>query len=91
MKDILIDGQRLLTTDAVADAVIDYARVLHMAGEFDVVDFPGIHDGELSTCSLLLGTAGSLVVVNAQMELTFALPESDVACAEIARRADALR
>ncbi len=91
MKDILIDGQRLLTTDAVADAVIDYARVLHTAGEFDVVDFPGIHDGEPSMCSLLLGTAGSLVVVDAQMDLTVALPDSDVACAEIARRADAMR
>ena len=56
MKDILIDGHRILTTDEVADAVIDYARVLQDHGRSDVVHFPSIHDGELSRCSMLLGS-----------------------------------
>ncbi|MGB4780084.1 hypothetical protein [Microbacterium sp.] len=90
MKDILIEGHRILTTDEVADAVIDYARVLHDRGSSDIVEFPSIHDGQLSRCSVLLGS-GPLAVIEAPVEIPAAVLGADRACAEIVRRADALR
>ena len=90
MKDILIDGHRILTTDEVADAVIDYARVLNDHGRSDVVHFPSIHDGELSRCSVLLG-GGLLAVVEAPVAISATVLGADRACEEIVRRADALR
>jgi hypothetical protein len=91
MKDILIDGHRFLTSDDVADAVMDYARLLHLTGGTDVVEFAGIHEGEVSRCALLLGCSGSLAVVDAGVGLPSTLSGADTDYAEIARRADALR
>lgn len=91
MKDILIDGHRLLTTDEIADAVIAYAKLLHGAEETDVVDFPTVHDGELSQCSLLLSGHVAVAVVDATDVLAPSLPGADDALAEIERRAAALR
>lgn len=90
MKDILIEGHRLLTTDEIADAVIDYARVLYESDATDVVEFPTVHDGELSRCSLLL-TGSSTVAVLEAAALSPALPGADAALAEIERRAAARR
>ncbi len=91
MKDILIDGHRILTTDDIADAVIDYARLLIDHGRTDVVEFPSIHDGAPANCAILLGGAGSIAVVEAPMSLTDGSMDSAAACAEITRRVDALR
>lgn len=91
MKDILIEGHRLLTTDEIADAVIDYARLLHVAERTDVVEFPTLHDGELSQCSLLLSEHVAVAVVDAAAVLPPTLPGAEGARAEISRRADALR
>ncbi|GAA3911776.1 hypothetical protein [Microbacterium invictum] len=90
MKDILIDGHRILTTDEVADAVIEYARKLLVAGYSDIVEFPTVHDGELARCSLLLGS-GSLAVVDAGVVMSSSFGDADQARAEIHRRADSLR
>lgn len=90
MKDILIEGHRLLTTDGIADAVIDYARLLHTHSQTDVVDFPTLHDGELSHCSLLLTPATAVAIVDADV-LPPSIPGAEGAREEIARRADALR
>lgn len=90
MKDILIEGHRLLTTDEIAEAVIDYARLLHDNARSDVVDFPALHDGELSHCSLLLTPATGLAIVDADV-LPPSLPGSQAAREEISRRADVLR
>ena len=89
MKDILIDGQRLLTTNGIADAVIDYAWRLHLAARSDVVEFPMLHDGEISRCSLLLTPATAVAVVDVDV-LPPQLPGADAARDEIDRRAQAL-
>lgn len=90
MKDILIEGHRLLTTDEIADAVIDYAQLLHDNARSDVVDFPTLHDGELSHCSLLLTPATAVAIVDADV-LPPSIPGAEAARDEISRRADALR
>lgn len=91
MKDILFDGHRILTTDNVADAVLDYARVLLEHDKTDIVRFPTLYDGSLSQCAILLGASGVLAVVDAFIDLPMVVDGADRACAEISRRADALR
>ncbi|WEK12709.1 MAG: hypothetical protein P0Y48_09525 [Candidatus Microbacterium phytovorans] len=91
MKDILIDGHRLLTTNEIADAVIDYARLLHSTSKTDVVEFPTLHDGELSHCSLLLSAHVGVAVLDADAVLAPLMPGAEMACAEIERRAATLR
>lgn len=91
MKDILIDGHRILTTDDIADAILDYARLLLDRHETDIVHFPTLHDGMLTQCAVLLGGAGPLAVLDAAMDLPMMVDGAESACAEITRRADALR
>lgn len=91
MKDILIEGHRILTTDEVAAAVLDYARVLRERGMSDIVEFPSFHDGSPTLCTLLLGGAGHLAVVDAPLGVPSSVGGADDAVDEITRRADALR
>ncbi|WP_336630737.1 MULTISPECIES: hypothetical protein [unclassified Microbacterium] len=91
MKDILIEGHRILTTDEVADAVLTYARALLQHGSTDIVEFPSIHDGNPTLCSLLIGGSGLMAVVDAPMDLPAPVGGADLARDEITRRAEALR
>ncbi|MFV4914406.1 hypothetical protein PFZ49_12870 [Microbacterium lacticum] len=91
MKDILIGGHRILTTDDIADAVLSYARVLIERRTADIVEFPSIHDGSPTLCSLLLGGAGLMAVVDAPVALAAPVGGADLALDEITRRAAALR
>ena len=91
MKDILIEGHRILTTDDIADAVLSYARVLLERGSVDIVEFPSIHDGNHTVCYLLLGGLGFLAVVDAPVALSAPVSGADRARDEITRRAHALR
>ena len=91
MKDILIEGHRILTTDAIADAVLSYARALRERGGTDIVEFPSIHDGNPTLCAMLLGGSGTLAVVDAPLALAGAVGGADLALDEITRRANALR
>ncbi|MBG0718807.1 hypothetical protein G3N18_12175 [Microbacterium sp. 2C] len=91
MKDILIEGHRILTTDDIADAVLAYARVLLEHGTADIVEFPSIHDGSPTLCSLLIGGSGVMAVVDAPVALSAPVGGADLALDEIMRRAEALR
>lgn len=91
MKDILIEGHRILTTDAIADAVLHYARALFDHRATDIVTFPSMHDGSLSQCSMLLGGTAPVAVVEAYMDLPITIHGAESARVEIERRADALR
>ncbi|WP_431802692.1 hypothetical protein [Microbacterium sp. bgisy203] len=91
MKDILIEGHRILTTDEIADAVLSYARALRERGGTDIVEFPSFHEGNAALCSLLLGGSGIMAVVDAPLELAAPVGGADLALDEITRRVDALR
>lgn len=91
MKDILIEGHRILTTDEIADAVLGYARVLIERGGTDIIEFPSFHDGSPTLCSLLLGGTGVMAVVDAPLALSSPVGGADLARDEIVRRADLLR
>lgn len=91
MKDILIEGHRILTTDDIADAVISYARALLERGGTDIVEFPSFHEGNPTLCSLLLGGSGTLAVVDAPLAMASPVGGADLAYDEITRRTNALR
>ncbi len=91
MKDILIQGHRIATTDAVADAIIDYARVLAREHRTDVVEFPSVHDGMPARCVLTLGAHTTLAVMSSGDGFPSTLRGAEEAAAEIRRQADEIR
>lgn len=65
MKRILYAGGSFLTDDVVADALMEYARVLAIVDSADVVEVPGIDaDGTVQTMRLLIGPASQLLATS---------------------------
>lgn len=87
MKDILIQGHRIATTDAVADAVLEYAQLLAREQRSDVIELPIMHDGVLARCAMLLTSNSHLVVVGTEERWPGTLAGAEEAAAEILRRA----
>jgi len=90
MKDLYFQGQRLLTTDRVADAVLHYAQTLAASGRTDVIEFPVIQDGALSTCTLLLAQPLTLATVTVPQAYPDSLAGAEAAADAIWSRIDAL-
>lgn len=90
MKDILIEGHRILTTDDVADAVLVYAQRLMQNCSTDIVEFPSINDGAPSLCRMVLGNGMPLATLEATTALASDVDGADAACAEILRRTRSL-
>jgi hypothetical protein len=66
MKSIHYDGSTLLTSDDVADAVIEYAAALSGGDRADTVDVPCVgDDGTMTTTKILIGPASEMVVEDA--------------------------
>lgn len=61
MKVISTGTDRFLTSDAVADAVLEFAGVLARAGTADTIAIPFVQDsGEVAEARLLLGPASQI-------------------------------
>ena len=66
MKRLHQAGGSVLTGDALADAVLDYARALGNRRQLDVVDIPVITErGERGHAQLLIGSGIELMSVTA--------------------------
>ncbi|GAA3339881.1 hypothetical protein GCM10017714_17370 [Curtobacterium pusillum] len=66
MKYIHYDGSLILTGDAIADAVVDYAAVLGANGRTDTVAIPAVaDDGSVTRTTVLVGPASELTVSTA--------------------------
>jgi hypothetical protein len=62
MKRINYASGDLLTDDEIADALMEYARVLAIVGSADVVTFPGVdRGGDLREIQLVVGPASQLL------------------------------
>ncbi|GAA1860563.1 hypothetical protein GCM10009796_23610 [Microbacterium koreense] len=86
MKDVVIHGTRLLTTDEVADSLLDYARVLNEFHRADTVRFPAVVDGSPRDTALALGAHAPLVVIDAPEALPVRLRGAGEAAMDIRRR-----
>jgi hypothetical protein len=63
MKNIRYDGSTILTSDDVADAVIEYAEALSSGGRSDTIEVPAIApDGTMTTTKILIGPSSELVI-----------------------------
>jgi hypothetical protein len=89
MKTIHYAGGEVLTSDTLADAVVDYASALARVGSSAQLTIPVVlPDGTVSEASLLLGPASQLVAqptLDARGEL-----ENTELVAEVTRRTRAL-
>jgi hypothetical protein len=89
MKYIVYGENRVMTGDAIAEAVIAYAAALGQNGTTDIVDVPTSDEhGSVATAELLLGPASQLMIETApDDELE---PEDEALVAELVRRAAAV-
>jgi hypothetical protein len=89
MKYIVYGENRVMTGDAIAEAVIAYAAALGQNGTTDIVDVPTSDEhGSATTAELLLGPASQLMIEHApDDELE---PEDEALVAELVRRAAAV-
>jgi hypothetical protein len=63
VKYIHYDGSQILTGDAIADAVVDYAAVLGANSRTDTVAIPAVaDDGAVTKTTVLIGPASELTV-----------------------------
>ena len=66
MKYIVYGENRVMTGDAIAEAVIAYAAALGQNGTTDIVDVPTSDEhGSAATAELLLGPASQLMIETA--------------------------
>jgi hypothetical protein len=66
VKYIHYDGSLILTGDAIADAVVDYAAVLGANERTDTVAIPAVaDDGSVTRTTVLIGPASELTVSTA--------------------------
>jgi len=67
MKHIRYDDTSILTSDDVADAVIEYAAALAGGDRADTVAVPAVSaDGTMTTTKILIGPASEVVVEDAE-------------------------
>ncbi|MFJ6654100.1 hypothetical protein ACIQLJ_15015 [Microbacterium sp. NPDC091313] len=90
MYEILYAGHRLLTTDAVAEALLQYAGELASRGMVDTITVPIVEAGLATTCRLILGHGTSLGIVF-QSNREALLPGADEAFIELGARLSSLR
>ena len=55
MKALLFQGNRVVTSDEVADAVLDYVSVLFATGLRETIHIPVVSDGAISDCTITFG------------------------------------
>ncbi|PZF32089.1 hypothetical protein [Curtobacterium sp. MCPF17_051] len=66
MKHIHYDSSMILTSDDVADAVIEYAAALAGGDRADTVDVPAVaEDGMMTTTKILIGPSSEIVIEDA--------------------------
>ena len=90
MKNIHYAGDELMTGDAIADALLDYAATLARQETSATIDVPVItDDGSLTAARFLLGPASQLVAVS--VDSAFADPIDEQLLAVIALRVAQLK
>jgi hypothetical protein len=62
VKELIYAGGKTIVSDALAEALTDYAQVLAANGESGVIDIPAVgEDGTVGTSRLLLGPASQIM------------------------------
>ena len=86
MKRIYYAGGSALTSDALANAVLDYAEALAKGTRADVVRIPAVLDsGHAGEATLLVGPASQLLTVSEDAELLTIADDTELV-ADLRRR-----
>ncbi|MCK6068218.1 MULTISPECIES: hypothetical protein [Microbacterium] len=85
--DIFLGGARLLTSDSIADALLEYARVLTDCGRTQTVTFPVMLDGQAGTAWARIGAHADLVAVRTEPQIPLTLDGEEVVASELFRLA----
>jgi hypothetical protein len=85
MRRIYYASGSVLTDDAIARAVLEYAEALAKDGRADIVEVPVVlASGNLGTATMLIGPSSQLASVTEESDLV--PPSSDVLVEDITRR-----
>lgn len=90
MQDLVVGGMRVMTTDGVANALLDLAATLASLREATIVEFPAIVEGRVAQVKMLLGAGIPLVAVPVEPELPLEVAGAEAAAWEIRQRTAAL-
>lgn len=86
MKRIFYAGGSALTSNSLANAVLDYAEALAKSPRADVVRIPVVLDsGHAGEATLLIGPASQLLTVSEDAEM-LTVPDDSGLVAELQRR-----
>ena len=66
MRALLFNGNRIVTGDAIADAIVDYSAMLARAQRSDELELPVLVDGAVGRARLLLLPSVPLAWVSAE-------------------------
>ncbi|KEP75670.1 hypothetical protein HR12_24925 [Microbacterium sp. SUBG005] len=91
MREIIVGGRAMLTTNALVRQLFLYASQLANVDRTDVVDFPVHVDGATTGCTLLIGAHLPLSAVTVPRTEAGTLAGEDSALFELRRRGDDLR
>ncbi|MGP3535358.1 hypothetical protein ACTU3I_11235 [Microbacterium sp. RD1] len=91
MHDIFAGGVRLTTADDVAEALLDYLRILLQEGRAELVTFPAVVEGETAHVTLAVGVGSPIVASQTISEIEPTLEGTDLAAWSIRRRTSVLR
>ncbi|MBK4347158.1 hypothetical protein [Lacisediminihabitans changchengi] len=82
MKTISYGGESFTTSDAAAEALLDFAAAAAHSEAADVVHIPAVAaNGDLITADLVIGPASELLVV--PVDVAFPEPDSTAAVLEL--------
>ena len=85
MRRVYYSSGSVLTDDAIAHAVLEYAEALAKDGRADIVEVPVVlASGNQGTATMLIGPSSQLANVTEESELT--PPRSDALVEDIRRR-----
>lgn len=86
MFDIFVTGARMATSDDVAEALLEYFRVLAEQGRTEMVSFPALIDGQTAQAWVTIGANIPMVAVRTEPELPLSLEGEELAAWSIRRR-----
>jgi hypothetical protein len=68
MRAISYAAERFLTSDAVANAVLQYSMVLAKHDTSDVVPIPVVFEGKVRTADIIIGPASQITAIDVDEE-----------------------
>lgn len=90
MQDFIVAGSRVMTTDAVANALFEFALTLAKQNKIAVVQFPAVVEGRLVEAKMMLGRGIHVMTVTVESEIMIDVHGADSAGWEIRQRTAAL-